>query len=293
MRLLSILKYIVSHPLIRKNKTGGILRFIKWQLTFRFSPYPILYPFTKKSTLVINKGMTGATGNLYCGLHEFADMGFLLHFLRPDDLFVDIGANVGSYTVLASAHVGAKSISFEPVPRTFSYLIRNIAVNGINVQVQVYNMALGAKKGTIAFTSDLDTANHVAIAGDQATIEVSVDTLDAFLAEEERTILIKIDVEGFETEVMNGADNTLLNKSLQAIIIELNGTGERYGYSENAIQRKLEQAGFTCYAYDPFNRELTKSIGPGAHNSIYIRDVDRVKERLAGADFVEILNERF
>jgi len=43
------------------------------------------------------------------------DMGFLLHFLRKDDLFLDVGANIGSYTVLAGGAVGAKSISFEPV----------------------------------------------------------------------------------------------------------------------------------------------------------------------------------
>ena len=293
MRLLNILKYIMSHPLIRRNKIGGILRFIKWQLTFRFSPYPILYPFTKKSTLIIKKGMTGATGNLYCGLHEFTDMGFLLHFLRPEDLFVDIGANVGSYTVLAAAHIGSKSISFEPVPHTFNHLVRNIAVNDINSRAQVFNMALGAQKGKIAFTSDLDTANHVAILGDRATIQVTVDTLDAILRQEERTMLIKIDVEGFETEVMNGAGNTLMNKDVQAIIIELNGSGDRYGYSERAIQSKLEHAGFSSYAYDPLKRVLTKSVVSGDHNSIYIRDVDFVKKRLKEADFIEILNQRF
>ena len=63
--------------------------------------------------------MTGATGNIYTGLHEFEDMMFLLHLLRPGDIFVDAGANIGSYTVLASAVVGAKSISFEPVPPLF------------------------------------------------------------------------------------------------------------------------------------------------------------------------------
>jgi hypothetical protein len=50
-------------------------------------------------------GMTGATGNLYVGLHEFEEMAFLLHFLRPGDLFADVGANVGSYTILAAVAV--------------------------------------------------------------------------------------------------------------------------------------------------------------------------------------------
>lgn len=46
--------------------------------------------------------MTGATGNWYCGLQEYEDMSFVLHALRPGDLFVDVGANIGSYSILAA-----------------------------------------------------------------------------------------------------------------------------------------------------------------------------------------------
>lgn len=75
--------------------------------------------------------MTGATGNIYTGLHEFIDMAFCLHLLRPGDLFIDVGANVGSYTILASKVVGANSFTLEPVPETFKRLKRNININDI------------------------------------------------------------------------------------------------------------------------------------------------------------------
>ena len=55
----------------------------------------------------------GATGNLYVGLHEFEEMAFLLHFLRRGDLFADVDANVGSYTILAAVAVGTEAIAFE------------------------------------------------------------------------------------------------------------------------------------------------------------------------------------
>jgi FkbM family methyltransferase len=100
--------------------------------------------------------MTGATGNLYCGLHEFYDMTFLIHFLRPEDFFVDVGANVGSYTVLAGSHVGARTFSVEPVPSTFSKLINNISINHLNERVTPFNLALGSKKGSVKFTSSFD-----------------------------------------------------------------------------------------------------------------------------------------
>ena len=63
------------------------------------------------------------TGNIYCGLAKFADMAFVLHVLRAGDLFVDIGANAGAYTLLASSVTGAKTTCFEPAPATYARLL--------------------------------------------------------------------------------------------------------------------------------------------------------------------------
>ncbi len=82
MSLISTLKFIINHPLNKDNKIAALIRFVKWQCNTRLNPYPIIYPFTTKARLIVQKGMTGATGNLYCGLHDFNDMFFLLHFLR-------------------------------------------------------------------------------------------------------------------------------------------------------------------------------------------------------------------
>ena len=112
MNIFSILKFITSHPLNKKHKLKAILRFTKWQVNTRLNSYPVIYSYTSKSRLIIKKGMTGATGNLYCGLHEYNEMYFLLHFLRQEDTFADIGANIGSYTILAAGHVGSKVFSF-------------------------------------------------------------------------------------------------------------------------------------------------------------------------------------
>jgi hypothetical protein len=116
-------------------------------------------PYTHKCKLIVKKGMAGATGNLYCGLHEYQEMFFLLHFLRPNDLFVDIGANIGSYSILSAAHIGCDTISIEPVPSTFNHLIDNIRINGIKEKIEALNIALGAQEGTIAFTNNMGTGN--------------------------------------------------------------------------------------------------------------------------------------
>jgi predicted RNA methylase len=73
--------------------------------------------------------MTGATGNIYVGLMEYEDMSFLLHYLQKDDLFYDIGANVGVYTVLTSQVKEVKTVSIEPLPLTYEKLLDNININ--------------------------------------------------------------------------------------------------------------------------------------------------------------------
>ncbi|MDF2434047.1 MAG: hypothetical protein JWP44_3678 [Mucilaginibacter sp.] len=292
MNIISLLRYITSHPLNKKNKIKAILRFIKWQINTKLNPFPVIYQFTDKSKLIIQKGMTGATQNLYCGLQEFNEMAFTIHFLRQEDCFADIGANIGSYTVLASAHVKARSISLEPVPATFNHLVNNISINKIQELVSVYNMAAGSQKGTINFTSSLDTMNHVAEETDLDIIEVPVITIDEILIDKKMPILFKIDVEGFETEVINGASKSLQNEELKAIIIELNGSGSRYGYNESEIHDKLISLNFKPFQYDPMKRTINPLQSFGTHNTIYIRDTDFVKHRLLTSQQFNVLNHK-
>ncbi|MBK9983464.1 MAG: FkbM family methyltransferase [Saprospiraceae bacterium] len=290
MSVLPVLKFITNHPLNRNHKFRAIWRFVKWQINVRLNPYPIIYPFTEKAKLAIQRGMTGATGNLYCGLHEFDSMSFLLHFLREGDGFGDIGANVGSFTMLASAHCGATSICVEPVPTTYAGLVRNIYVNQINDKVTSYNVAMGSQEGFIDFTNSLDTMNHVAKQEGPGTFKVKVETLDGILQKRQVPNLLKIDVEGFETEVVRGASWTLQQNELKAIIIELPGVGARYGYDESKIHDTFIQAGFGAYEYFPWERRLMGIEKFGGYNTIYIRDIDFVKDRLITAPKFKVLN---
>jgi FkbM family methyltransferase len=292
MAILHTFKLLVKHPLTQKRKLKTVFKFIAWQLLSKILPYPIIYNFTTKAKLIVAKGMTGATGNLYVGLHEFEDMAFLLHFLREDDVFIDAGANVGSYTVLASAHVGCKSISVEPVPSTFQHLVNNIAINHLSSKVKALNIGLGSQKGKLQFTHTLDTVNHIATIEEKDTISVLIQTIDD-IVENNIPSLIKIDVEGYETEVLKGANSTLSNPILKAIIIELNGSGGRYGFDEKEIHATLTALGFKPYLYLPFERKLVEIPTFGSYNTIYIRDIDFVKTRLDSAPMVEINKQLF
>ena len=277
--ILTLVKTLITHPLNSKNKIKALFRFVRWQISVRINPFPIVYPFTQHSKLIIKKSMTGATGNLYCGLHEYYDMGVLLHFLRDNDVFVDVGANIGSYTILASAEIGAKSISIEPVPITFSHLKDNIALNNIGDLVETHNIGLAGSTGSIKFTENLDTTNHVVTNGDKNVIEVQVDILDS-IVNTSNPCLIKIDVEGYESEVLKGASKTLINPSLKVLIVELNGSGKRYGYSDDDVHKTITDAGFFPFEYDPILRVLLPIETFGKQNTIYVRDIEFVKKRV-------------
>ena len=178
--VLRTLRFIARHPLSSRRPVSAYLRYARWQIESRLRD-EIAFDWVEGSKLIARNSMAGATGNIYCGLHEFIDMVFLLHLLRPDDLFIDAGANIGSYTILASAVCGARSIAIEPDPGTVRALRRNIEINNILDQVTVIEGAVGAAPGTVCFTIGQDTVNRVVAKADKATRTVEVQTLDKIL----------------------------------------------------------------------------------------------------------------
>lgn len=292
MGLIKILLFIIRHPISSHSKTRSLYRFFWWQIRSLFTKKVYVHQFTKHSKLQMEKGMTAATGNLYCGLHEYKEMLFLLHYLRKDEIFVDAGANIGSYSILASAEIGATSYSFEPVEETFNQFQKNINVNSISSKVNSFQIGLASKPGELIFSDEQDSSmNHVltSINSSKNAKRVEVSTLDSILKNFSPTLL-KIDVEGFELEVLNGALETLNKHSLKAIIIELNGSGKNYGFSDEEINSKLLSLGFNSYTYNPFERKLISASLNDFDNLIFIRDIEFVEGKLVSAPKVKILN---
>jgi FkbM family methyltransferase len=272
--------FFSSHPLTRNAPIRAWARFAAWQLKSRMNE-EVIVPWIAEQQLVVRRGMTGATGNIYVGLHEFVDMMFLLHFLREGDLFLDIGANVGSYTVLASGVCRAHTWAFEPDPETARNFKRNVAINNLESLVRLYELALGASKEDIYFTIGRDTMNKVAAVNEQNQRLVHQEKLDT-LTGSVKPLMIKMDVEGYEEEVLRGAQVLLSKDFIKAIELETVTPG---------IAKLLFKNEFVRAYYDPFRRRLAQQpAGVATSNSLFVRQFDFVASRLASANKVTVLD---
>lgn len=286
MSFIKVLRSIANHPLNQGQKLQSILRYARWQIGSRLTSGAIVYDWVNGSKFLVSTGETGLTGNIYTGFQEYEEMAFLIHALRSDDLFIDVGANVGSYTVLACAAVGARGWCFEPVPGTYARLLENIRINHLDDRVRCLNVGVGSTPGVLGFSSNMDAGNRVLADGETRAdrIEVQVATLDSLLAGESPTV-IKIDVEGYETAVLKGADETLRKSTLHSVIMEINGSGDKFGFDESQLFIKMSLYGFEAYTYAPMRRELIK-LTPGhgnPENILFVKDAGAVGELLKNA----------
>ena len=269
----NILRTISRHPLGKRAPLAALSRYVRWQIGSRVLGMPVVVPFVNDSCLVAESSMTGATGNIYFGLHEYEDMAFVGHALREGELFVDVGANIGSYSVLAAAGPKARVIACEPVPATYRRLRRNIEANHFAHEVTTKQIAASDRVGEVRMTDDLDTMNRVTSDGPGAI--VTAMPLDVLLANE-NPVVMKIDVEGYEPAVIAGAEAVLQNPSLLAVVMEVPSEGPIA-----ALDAVFRKCGFTLHHYDPDRRALL----PGSHgsNAIYARMKSDLAERLRTA----------
>lgn len=274
-----------------KHLFAALWRFVSWQITTLIYKEEILKKWISGSKFFIKKGRHGITGNYYTGLLDFEEMSFLLHFLNKGDLFIDVGANVGAYTILAITTEVEHIVAAEPIPDTFDVLKRNVQINGAANRVNLLNIGISNKKQKMTFSASFDTINHVVEDGLPQSVAVDVNTLDNLVELNSATIL-KVDVEGYEWFVLDGARKILSNPHLKAVILEINGSGERYGIHDIKIHKLLTEYEFQPYCYKPFKKEVMRlETYNNSNNTIYLRDVEMIASRLRGANTFKVFGE--
>ena len=184
------------------------------------------------------------------------DQQVVASLLRPGDFAVDVGANIGVLTLEASRAVGpsGRVQAFEAHPRIAGYLEKNVEHNHAT-NVRVLNVALAAEHGTLSF-HDLghsDTQNHVDQRGISA-LTVPARPLDEFIDPADTITLLKIDVEGYERFVFEGAHRVL--DRVDFVYFELaEGLCVKYGYGARDVSTFLTGRGFELFRLSPGRAE--------------------------------------
>jgi FkbM family methyltransferase len=149
----------------------------------------------------------------WLGIYEPPIQDALARYLKTGDVFYDVGANAGFFTLIASRIVGERGhvFAFEPLPENAGCLQEQIAINQLG-NVTPVRMGVGKSPGEASFarTGHGSTARLANVAGDEVErLTISLTSIDEFAKSHKLPTFLKVDVEGAEDQVVNGAAETL------------------------------------------------------------------------------------
>jgi FkbM family methyltransferase len=248
----------LSRPDLRRHPIRGIYRRIAWRLRWRVSDKPWLVRRREGLPLLLPHG--GAAALIYFqGSSEPELANFIKAFLKPGMIFVDIGAHLGEYTVLAASIVGDSGHvhAFEASPDTFEILTRNVKFNGLR-NVATKPWAVWNQDGFCEFEKAPDPSvsalrpNHAAQRRGGSLIRVNAIMLDHYFGEPgmAKPSLIKIDVEGAELQVLRGAAGLLSLSQPPTLVVEYGPRNTAtFAYEAEEVCRFLRELGYQLYQF--------------------------------------------
>lgn len=160
------------------------------------------------------------------GIRERRSTGIMERFIRPDDVILELGANIGYYVLIESTVLSDKAhiYAVEPGPQNVELLKKNIALNDIS-NIEVSHMAMSNQKGTaklyLGQACNLHSLIDSSGTSDARYVEVRTDTVDDFLKDKKPITFLRMDVEGYETEVIHGMQETLKSPQFKRMFVEI------------------------------------------------------------------------
>jgi FkbM family methyltransferase len=201
-------------------------------------------------------------------------------YLKSGENMIDVGANIGTLTLASATAVGknGKVFSFEPHPKIYQFLLKNIELNKIK-NIQSYNIAVSNKNETVFF-SDMISDDQNKVLQNNCGIKIEAKTLDYFEFYKNRISLLKIDVEGYELLVLQGGEKTI--EHTDCIYLEMiESSYHEFGYSSGDILNFLSVHGFEIFIIK--DKQITKisndtKLGKG-HHILAIKNINDFLER--------------
>ena len=203
------------------------------------------------------------SSHIYCGAFEWEEREWLLSELTHADTFYDIGANIGLFTLLASARC-RNVVAFEPTHDTFRMLSENVALNFNPENIQLINAAASDTNGSqdiYVLTNGKDAWNSMAVKPEEG--QYRIDRIKTVNVDEmvgngkiPAPDVIKIDVEGWELHVLRGLEKTIAQYKPVMLIEFTRSNLEAAGTSPDELGKSIQAMNYDLYSYDPRYRKL-------------------------------------
>ncbi|MBA5866260.1 MAG: FkbM family methyltransferase [Nitrospira sp. CR1.3] len=208
------------------HRGRGLLRHLQWQLFKAFDRFPFEQSLSE-SRIVARHRRCSVSALIYSqGLYDYNNMKLLQLLLQDGGVFLDIGANIGSFTLVASEVERGLVVAVEPHPETFKMLACNVEINR-RTNVRLFNVAVGCQDGSVLMTDvGGSPINHIVQNEGADTVRVPCSRIDTLCRQHNFVPrVVKVDVEGFEHDVLIGFGSLL--ESVDVLMIEMNGLSER------------------------------------------------------------------
>ena len=283
-----LLGSVVRHPGNRHHRVRAVFRFIWWQLRKRLMKRPAVVRVGAKGRFKAVGDSPFSSMVVYTGLPEWDEMNFLLRVLRPSDGFIDIGANVGFYTVLASTIVTGPLLAFEANPRNLEVLREQVKLNQL-ANAEVFGTALGNSTGELSFFDSGRETGSIASEKDTGAklITVPCSRLDDCLGGRSLPdyVVAKMDVEGCEALILEGATSALKSGRIAVWLFERNEAAlQKHGSSGEQLLATFSRHGYSIHYWDEDRRRLGKKgdeCDLERENYLACRDIAEVERRIA------------
>lgn len=266
----SVRRIMRNHYVDRPRAVG---RHVGWQLRRLARAFPLELPLSE-SVLVASSGRCDVSSLVNAhGMYDYNNMQLIKRVLADGGVLVDVGANVGAFSLIASEQPKATVVAYEPHPATYKLLRENLRRNGRR-NVEAICAAVGNRDGEIRISDTPGSSTtHALSAVDQASdpaITVPLVRLDGDLARRGRTPdIVKIDVEGFEYDVLSGCGVQLGNTAL--FLVEINGLSDRRSSGGDRISQLLHNAGAEGpYYYDANHRCLRRRMVHVGEDPVFV-----------------------
>jgi FkbM family methyltransferase len=194
-----------------------------------------------------------------------ADLDLIRDLLRPGDVMIDVGANIGFTAIEGALAVGSTGCvhAIEPHPSVHRFLKENLQLNGLAGRVNTHELAVtdaAPSGGFLSFSDDRrDDMNALLEPGTDGSLRVPATTLDTLFPDLPRCDLLKIDVEGAELAVLRGGAS-LLARTRQVLIEAGDPNSSRFGVRSADLLAHLESAGFTVTEAGPVRKPVSLEL---------------------------------